>query len=117
MTSGEIAHYVTQPMGWPEPVRGVASLLSPFHCPDKPSNERLDSASASIFSEPLTSNEVPAPGSYTAKDFDILIHSTAVGLCRLAELPRYGGERPTVPLWSQLVHALANTLSSDVLIM
>ncbi|KAG1855963.1 hypothetical protein F4604DRAFT_1590554 [Suillus subluteus] len=118
MTFGEVVHYVTQPTDWPEPVRGIASLLSPY-CPDRPSNEDLTSASSSTFSEPepLVSNEAPAPGSYTAKDFQVLIHSTAAGLSALAELPHYGGERSTVPLWSQLLHALANTLSPDVLII
>ncbi|KAG2031345.1 hypothetical protein BDR03DRAFT_116281 [Suillus americanus] len=117
MAFGEVVHYVNQPTGWPEPVRGIASLLSPFHCPDRPSNEHLASASSSTFSEPLVSNETPAPGSYTAKDFQILIHSTAAGLTALAELPHCGGERSTVALWSQLLHALANTLSPDVLIL
>ncbi|KAG2079289.1 hypothetical protein BDR04DRAFT_1086513 [Suillus decipiens] len=56
-------------------------------------------------------------GSYTAKDFQVLIQSTATGLSALAELPHYGGERSTVPLWSQLLHALANTLSPDVMIL
>ncbi|KAG1808038.1 uncharacterized protein BJ212DRAFT_1485318 [Suillus subaureus] len=117
MAFGEVVHYVTQPTGWPEPVRGIASLLSPFHCPDRPSNEHLASASSSTFSEPLVSHEAPAPESYNAKDFQVLIHSTAAGLNALAELPHYGGERSTVPLWSQLLHALANTLSPDVLIL
>ncbi|KAG1717685.1 hypothetical protein EDB19DRAFT_1179074 [Suillus lakei] len=115
MTFGEVVHYVTQPTGWPEPVRGIASLLSPFHCPDRPSKERL--ASPSTFSEPLASHEAPAPGSYTATDFLGLIHSTAAGLSALADLPHYGGERSTVPLWSQLLHALANTLSPEILIL
>ncbi|KAG2031350.1 hypothetical protein BDR03DRAFT_1016229 [Suillus americanus] len=117
MAFGEVVHYVTQPTDWPEPVRGIASLLSPFHCPDRPSNEHLASVSSSKFSEPLVSNETPAPGSYTAQDFQVLIHSTAAGLSALAELPRYGSERSTIPLWSQLLHALANTLSPDVLIL
>ncbi|KAG2072975.1 hypothetical protein BDR04DRAFT_1073342 [Suillus decipiens] len=56
-------------------------------------------------------------GSYTAKDFRVLIQSTAAGLSALAELPHYGGERSTAPIWSQLLHALANTLSSDVMIL
>ncbi|KAG2358646.1 hypothetical protein BDR07DRAFT_1462916 [Suillus spraguei] len=112
MTFGEVVHYVTQPTGWPEPVRGITSLLSPFHCPDRPSNEHA-LASASSFTEPLVSNE----GSYTAKDFQVLIQSTAAGLKALAELPYYGGERSTVPLWSQLLHALVNTLSQDVMIL
>ncbi|KAG1860404.1 hypothetical protein F4604DRAFT_1957815 [Suillus subluteus] len=116
MSFGEVVHYVTQPTDWPEPVRSIVSLLSPFHCPDRPSNEHFTSASSSTFSEPFVSNEAPAPGSYTAKDFQVLIHSTAAGLSALAELPHYGGERSTVPLWSQLLHALANTLSPDVLI-
>jgi hypothetical protein len=68
--------------------------------------------------EPLASHETPAPELYTARDFQILIHSTAAGLLSaLAELPHYGSERSTVPLWSQLLHALANTLSPDVLIL
>ncbi|KAG1814311.1 uncharacterized protein BJ212DRAFT_1588349 [Suillus subaureus] len=117
MAFGEVVHYVTQPTDWPEPVRGIASLLSPFHCPNWPSNEHLASTSSSKFPEPLSSNEAPAPGSYTAKDFQALIHSTAAGLSALAELPHYGGERSTVPHWSQLLHALANTLSPDVLIL
>ncbi|KAG2358483.1 hypothetical protein BDR07DRAFT_1362015 [Suillus spraguei] len=100
MTFGEVVHYVTQPTGWPEPVRGIASLLSPFHCPDSPSND----------SEHLAN-------SYTAKDFQVLIQSTAAGLSALAELPHYGGERSTVPLWSQLLHSLSNTLSPDVMIL
>ncbi|KAG1746976.1 hypothetical protein EDB19DRAFT_336664 [Suillus lakei] len=115
MTFGEVVHYVTQPTGWPEPVRGIASLLSPFHCPDRPSKERL--ALPSTFSEPLASHEAPASGSYTATDFLGLIHSTAAGLSALADLPHYGGERSTVPLWSQLLHALANTLSPEILIL
>ncbi|KAG1855961.1 hypothetical protein F4604DRAFT_1932104 [Suillus subluteus] len=117
MAFGEVVHYVTQPTDWPEPVRGIASLLSPFHCPDRPSNEHLASASSLTLPEPLVSSEAPASGSYTAKDFQVLIHSTAAGLSALAELPHYGGERSTVPLWSQLLHALANTLSPDVLIL
>jgi len=120
MAFGELVHYVTQPAGWPEPVRGIASLLSPFHCLDsslRPSNEHPANASSSTFSEPLVSRDVPAPGSYTAKDFQVLIHSTAAGLIALAELLYYGGERSTVPLWSQLLHALLNTLSPDVLIL
>ncbi|KAG1723266.1 hypothetical protein EDB19DRAFT_2029127 [Suillus lakei] len=115
MTFGEVVHYVTQPTGWPEPVRGIASLLSPFHCPDRPSKDRL--ALPSTFSEPLASHEAPAPGSYTATDFLGLIHSTAAGLSALADLPHYGGERSTVPFWSQLLHALANTLSPEILIL
>ncbi|KAG1717259.1 hypothetical protein EDB19DRAFT_1386905 [Suillus lakei] len=115
MTFGEVVHSVSQPTAWPEPVRGIASLLSPFHCPDRPSKERL--ASPSTFSEPLASHEAPAPGSYTATDFLGLIHSTAAGLSALADLPHYGGERSTVPLWSQLLHALANTLSPEILIL
>ncbi|KAG2072970.1 hypothetical protein BDR04DRAFT_1152855 [Suillus decipiens] len=115
----EVVHYVTQPTGWPEPVRGIASLLSPSHCSDSPSNdsEHLASALSSMFSEPLVSHEALAPESYTAKDFQILIQSTAVGLSALAELPYYGDERSTVPLWSQLLHALSNTLSPDVMIL
>ncbi|KAG2358622.1 hypothetical protein BDR07DRAFT_1611788 [Suillus spraguei] len=119
MTFGEVVHYVTQPTGWPEPVRGITSLLSPFHCPDSSSDvsEHLSSASSSNFSEPLVFHGALAPESYTAKDFQILIQSTAAGLSALAELPHYGGERSTVPLWSQLLHALSNTLSPDVMIL
>ncbi|KAG2358645.1 hypothetical protein BDR07DRAFT_1417213 [Suillus spraguei] len=120
MTFGEVLHYVTQPTGWPEPVHGIASLLSPFHCPDSPSNdsEHLSSELSSTFSEPPIFNEAPSvASSYTAKDFHVLIQSTAAGLNALAELPHYSGERSTVPLWSQLLHALANTLSSDVMIL
>ncbi|KAG2753441.1 hypothetical protein P692DRAFT_20242015, partial [Suillus brevipes Sb2] len=114
MSFGEVMHYVTQTGGWPEPVRGIASLLSSFHCPDRPSNENFSSASSSVISEPLASNETPAPGLCTARDFQILIHSTAARLSALTELPHYGSKRSTVPLWSQLLHALANTLSPDV---
>jgi hypothetical protein len=117
MSFGEVVHYVTQTAGWPAPVRSIASLLPPFHCPDRSSNKHLANASSSTFSEPLVSREVPAPGLYTAKDFQVLIHSTAAGLIALAELPHYGGERSTVPLWSQLLHALLNTLPPDVLIL
>ncbi|KAG2129704.1 uncharacterized protein EDB93DRAFT_109566 [Suillus bovinus] len=117
MSFGEVVHYVTQPTGWPEQVRGIASLLSPSHCSNRPSNGHSASPSSSALSEPLPSHEPPAPGSYTAKDFQFLIESTAAGLNALAELPHYGGQRSTVPLWSQLVHALANTLSPDVLIL
>ncbi|KAG2355005.1 hypothetical protein BDR07DRAFT_1464761 [Suillus spraguei] len=119
MTFGEVVHYVTQPTGWPEPVRGIASLLSPFHCPDSPSNdsEHLASALSSTFSESLVPHGALASDSYTAKDFQILIQSTAAGLSALAELPHYGGERSTIPLWSQLLHALLNTLSPDVMIL
>ncbi|KAG2753438.1 hypothetical protein P692DRAFT_20241988, partial [Suillus brevipes Sb2] len=119
MIFGEVVHQVTQPAGWPEPVRGIASLLSSFHCPNKPSNENFSSASSSIISEPLASNETPAPELYTAKDFQILIHSTAARLRALGALPHYrdGSKRSTVPLWSQLIHALANTLSPDVVIL
>jgi hypothetical protein len=117
MAFGEVVHYVTQPTDWPKPVRSIASLLSPLHYPDRPSNECIAGASSSTFSEPLASNEAYAPGSYTPKDFQILIDSTAAGLNALAELPDYGGKRSTVPLWSQLIHALANTLSPDVLIL
>ncbi|KAG2353149.1 hypothetical protein BDR07DRAFT_1496789 [Suillus spraguei] len=115
MTFGEVVHYVTQPTGWPEPVRGITSLLSPFHCPDSSSNvsEHLSSASSSNFSKPLVSHGALASDSYTAKDFQVLIQSTATGLSALAELPHYGGERSTVPLWSQLLHALSNMLSPD----
>ncbi|KAG2753445.1 hypothetical protein P692DRAFT_201929235 [Suillus brevipes Sb2] len=104
-------------MNGPEPVRGIASLLSSFHCPDRASNENFSSASSSMISEPLASHETPAPELYTARDFHILIHSTAAGLSALAELPHYGSKRSTVPLWSQLLHALVNTLSPDVVIL
>ncbi|KAG2129723.1 uncharacterized protein EDB93DRAFT_1234411 [Suillus bovinus] len=117
MSFGEVVHYVTQPTGWPEQVRGIASLLSPpFYCRDRPSDWH-PACPSSTFSEPLPQHEPPAPGPWTAKDFQILIDSTAAGLTALAELPRYGGERSTVPFWSQLLHALANTLSPDVLIL
>ncbi|KAG2363055.1 hypothetical protein BDR07DRAFT_1405521, partial [Suillus spraguei] len=66
---------------------------------------------------PLVSHGALASDSYTAKDFQVLIQSTAAGLSALAELPHYGGERSTVPLWSQLLHALSNTLSPDVMIL
>ncbi|KAG2366678.1 hypothetical protein BDR07DRAFT_442141 [Suillus spraguei] len=119
MTFGGVVHYVTQPTGWPEPVRGITSLLSPFHCPDSSSNvsEHLSSALSSNFSKPLVSHGAFASDSYTAKDFQVLIQSTAAGLSALAELPHYGGERSTVPLWSQLLHSLSNTLSPDVMIL
>ncbi|KAG2740411.1 hypothetical protein P692DRAFT_20317592 [Suillus brevipes Sb2] len=80
MAFDEVVHHVTQPAGWPEPVRGVASLLLSFHCPDRPSNEKFSSASSSMISEPLAFHETPAPELYTARDFQILIHSTAAGL-------------------------------------
>jgi hypothetical protein len=70
-----------------------------------------------MISEPLASHETPAPELYTATDFQILIHSTAAGLSAIAELPHYGSKRSTIPLWSQLLHALANTLSPDVVIL
>jgi hypothetical protein len=59
-----------------------------------------------MISEPLASHEMPAPEFYTTRDFQILIHSTAAGLSALVELPHYGK-----------LHALANTLSHDVLIL
>ncbi|KAG2358626.1 hypothetical protein BDR07DRAFT_263557 [Suillus spraguei] len=119
MTFGEVVHYVTQPTGWPEPVRGIASLLSPFHCPDSPNNdsEHLPSALSSTFLQSLVPHQALASDSYTAKDFQVLIQSTAAGLSALAELPHYGGERSTVPHWSQLFHSLSNTLSPDVMIL
>ncbi|KAG1741780.1 uncharacterized protein EDB91DRAFT_1279845 [Suillus paluster] len=116
MAFGEVLHYVTQPTGWPEPVRGIASLLSPLHYADRPGGEEC-LASPPKPSESLSARETPSPGSFTAMDFQGLIHSTAAGLSALAELPRYGGERSTVPLWSQLLHALVRTLSSEVLIL
>ncbi|KAG0703490.1 hypothetical protein DFH29DRAFT_998484 [Suillus ampliporus] len=116
MAFSEVVHYVTRPTGWPEPVRGIASLLAPLHCADRPAGDEYFT-SPSKPSEPLAARESPATRSYTAMDFQGLIHSTAAGLSALAELPRYGGERPTVPLWSQLIHALAKTLSSEVLIL
>ena len=67
--------------------------------------------------ESLDTPAAPATRSYTAADFHQLIHSTAAELKALAELPHYGGSRSTVPLWSQLLHALANTLSPDILIL
>jgi len=114
MAFGEVPHYVTQSTDWPEPVRGIASLLSPLHC-----TERLlgGDASSSKLSEPLTAREAPVTESYTAMDFRHLVDSTAEGLRALAELPHYGGARSTVPLWSQLLHALAGTLSQEVLIL
>ncbi|KIK46076.1 hypothetical protein CY34DRAFT_800766 [Suillus luteus UH-Slu-Lm8-n1] len=59
MTFGEVIHDATQPTGWPEPVRGITSLLSPFHCVDKPSNEPhlQASVSSSTSSESLASHE------------------------------------------------------------
>jgi hypothetical protein len=119
MTFGEVIHNVTQHTGWPEPVRGITSLLSPFHCVDKPSNEHLVSVSSSTSSEPLASHEAPAPGSYTANDFRHLIHSTAEVLSSLANHPQYGGgtERSTIAMWFQLLRALASTISPDVLIL
>ncbi|KAG2072982.1 hypothetical protein BDR04DRAFT_1186888 [Suillus decipiens] len=119
MTRERYLNYVTQPTGWPEAVCGIASLLSPSHCPDSSSNnsEHLSSALSLTFSEPLVSKQAPSAGSYTAKDFQVLIQSTAAGLNTLSELPHYGSERSTVPFWSQFLHALANTLSSDVMIL
>ncbi|KAG0703486.1 hypothetical protein DFH29DRAFT_441140 [Suillus ampliporus] len=116
MAFSEVVHYVARPTGWPEPVCDIASLLAPLHCADWPAGDEY-LASPSKPSEPLAARESPATRSYTAMDFQGLIDSTAAGLSALAGLPRYGGERPTVPLWSQLIHALAKTLSSEVLIL
>jgi hypothetical protein len=96
-------------------VGGIASLLSPFHYPDKPSNEHIASTSSSMNLEPLATRETLAPNLYTARD---LIRSTAAaGLSALADLPHCGGEIFTIRLWSQPLHALENTLSPDVLIL
>jgi len=105
MTFGEVIHYVPRSNAWPEPVRAIASLLLPL--PDS----RIEAPA--LFDTP----PAPAQGSYNAADFKLLIHSTAAELNALAQLPHYGGTRSTVPLWSQLLHALANTLSPDVLIL
>ncbi|OJA12706.1 hypothetical protein AZE42_02879 [Rhizopogon vesiculosus] len=114
MTSGEIIHYVPYSNAWPEPVRGIASLLSPLHSADSPT---FQDCPASNPPESSSTPAAPPPRSYTAIDFQHLIHSTATDLNALVELPHYGGARSTVPIWSQLLHALANTLSPDVLIL
>jgi len=108
MTFGEVIHYVPRSNTWPEPVRAIASLLLPL-----PDSRIEESNPPALFDTP----PAPAQGSYNATDFKLLIHSTAAELNALAQLPHYGGTRSTVPLWSQLLHALANTLSPDVLIL
>ncbi|KIK43104.1 hypothetical protein CY34DRAFT_804187 [Suillus luteus UH-Slu-Lm8-n1] len=63
----------------------------------------------------LATHETLAPKLYTIRD---LIQSTAdAGLIALADLPHCGGERFTIRLWSQPLHALENALSPDVLIL
>jgi hypothetical protein len=110
MTFGEVIHYVPHSNAWPEPVRGIASLLlPPLHSADRPRFQECPASS--------DTPAAPAPASYTAIDFQHLIHSTVAELKSLAELPHYGGARSTVPLWSQLLHAVANALSPDVLIL
>jgi len=106
MTFGEVIHYVQHSKSWPEPVQDIASLLLPLHSADRP-----------LASNPPESPAAPTACSYTTMDFQHLINSTAAELKALAELPHCGGARTTVPLWSQLLHALANTFSSDVLIL
>lgn len=116
MAFGEVIHYVPHSSAWPEPVRGIASLLLPLHSAGQPSFQ--ESPASNPLESPSTPvAPAPAMGSYTAIDFQHLIHSTAAELKSLAELPRYGGARSTIPLWSQLLHALANTLSQEVLIL
>ncbi|OJA16885.1 hypothetical protein AZE42_08501 [Rhizopogon vesiculosus] len=114
MAFGEVIHYVPHSKAWPEPVCGIASLLSPLHPPDPSGGEECPVSSPPESSD---SPAAPTPRSYTAIDFRHLIHSTATNLNAFAELPHYGGARSTVPIWSQLLHALANTLSPDVLIL
>ena len=115
MTFGEVVLYVWHYKGWHEQVRSLASLLIPLHsaCLGLDFQE----SPASNPPESLDTPTAPATASYTAADFQQLIHSTAIELRALAELPHYGGSRSTVPLWSQLLHALANTLSPDILIL
>ncbi|OAX38629.1 hypothetical protein K503DRAFT_717925 [Rhizopogon vinicolor AM-OR11-026] len=114
MTFGQIIHYVPHSNAWPEPVRGIAFLLSPLHSADPPT---FQDCPASNPPESSSTPAAPPTRSYTAIDFQHLIHSTATDLNALTELPHYGGARSTVPIWSQLIHALANTLSTDVLIL
>jgi hypothetical protein len=115
MTFGEVAHHVSHSTGWPEQVRSLASLLIPLHS----AGLGLDFQESPTSNPPesLDTPAAPATGLYTAADFQQLIHSTAAELKALAELPRYGGSRSTIPLWSQLLHALANTLSPDARIL
>ncbi|OJA11657.1 hypothetical protein AZE42_08379 [Rhizopogon vesiculosus] len=115
MTFGEVIHYVPHSKDWPEPVRGIASLLLPLYCTERPGDQECSASNPSA--EPLNDDTVPASQSYTAMDFQHLIDSTAADLKAIAGLPLYGGARSTVPLWSQLLHALANTFSPDVLIL
>jgi len=110
MTFGEVIHYVSHANAWPESVRGISSLLLPSPGFDE---ERAASNPPELSGPPAA----PSPGSYTATDFQLLIRSTATELKTLAELPHYCGARSTVPLWSQLLHALASTLSPEVLIL
>jgi hypothetical protein len=115
MTFGEVIHYVSHSNGWPEQVRGLASLLIPLHS----AGLGLDFQESPVSNPPesLDTPAAPATLSYTTADFQQLIHSTATELKALAELPHYGGLRSTVPLWSQLLHALANTLSPHARIL
>ena len=115
MTFGEVIHNVSHSNGWPEQVRSLASLLIPVHSADPGLDFQDYPASHPL--ESLDTPAAPATGLYTAADFQQLIDSTAAELQALAELPHYGGSRSTVPLWSQLLHALANTLSPDILIL
>ena len=115
MTFGEVVHYVTHSKGWPEQVRSLASLLMPVHSAELGLD--FQDCPASHPPESLEPPAAPATDLYTAADFQQLIDSTATELKALAELPHYGGSRSTVPLWSQLLHALANTLSPDILIL
>ena len=114
MNFGEVMHYVPHSKAWPEPVRGIASLLSPLHSAYRPGFQECPASNPPESSGTSTTSSTR---SYTAIDFQHLIDSTAVELNALAELPHYGGVRSTVPLWSQLLHALANTFSPDVLIL
>jgi hypothetical protein len=111
MTFGEVIHYVQHSKSWPEPVHDVASLLLPLHSANRPGFQET------LASNPPESPAAPTTYSYTTMDFQHLINSTAAELKALAELPHCGGARSTVPLWSQLLHALANTFSPDVLIL
>jgi hypothetical protein len=115
MTFGEVIHYVSHSKGWPEQVRGLASLLIPLHS----AGLGLDfqESPASNLPESLDTPTAPATGSYTAADFQQFIHSAATELKTLAELPHCGGSRSTIPLWSQLLLALANTLSPHARIL